>query len=255
MRINWTCAFLLGWSAATAFASEPAWLSDGEFAWKSSGPLQSPAVRDDRCLSVKDPSIVFDNGRWHLFTTVRGEKRSHQIEYSTFADWKDADSAPRHLLTFNPAYFCAPQVFYFTPHKKWYLLHQAADVSRTIKQQPAFSTTETIDDPASWSAPQFLYDETPANIKGWIDFWIICDDAKAHLFFTSNNGLMWRAETPLEKFPKGWSQPQVVLRGDIFEASHTYKLKGLDKYITLIEAQAGPRRYFKAYIAEKLDGE
>jgi hypothetical protein len=66
---------------------------------------------------------------------------------------------------------------------------------------------------------------------------------------------MWRAETALADFPGGWSRPAIVLRGDIFEASHTYRLKGLDKYLTLVEAQAGGRRYYKAYLADRLDGQ
>jgi hypothetical protein len=79
---------------------------------------------------------------------------------------------------------------------------------------------------------------------------------KAHLFFTSLDGKMWRAESSLAEFPKGWSVPKVVLTGDIFEASHTYRLKGQDKYLTLIEAQNGHGwRYYKAYIADRLDGD
>ncbi|KPK62588.1 MAG: hypothetical protein AMK73_05890, partial [Planctomycetes bacterium SM23_32] len=53
----------------------------------------------------------------------------------------------------------------------------------------------------------------------------------------------------------GWGRPEVALRGDVFEASHTYRLKGLDAYLTIIEAQAGGRRYYKAYVADRLDGE
>ena len=46
-----------------------------------------------------------------------------------------------------------------------------------------------------------------------------------------------------------------MLTGDIFEASHTYRLKGLDKYVTLVEAQNGHGwRYYKAYVADRLDG-
>ena len=82
-----------------------------------------------------------------------------------------------------------------------------------------------------------------------------CDDRRAHLFFTSNNGLMWRAETALAKFPHGWSEPQVVLRDDIFEASHTYRIRGMNRYLTLVEAQAGIRRYYKAYVTDHLDGD
>ena len=45
--------------------------------------------------------------------------------------------------------------------------------------------------------------------------------------------------------------PQIVLRDDIFEASHTYRLRGLNKYLTVVEAQGGSRRYYKAYLAER----
>ena len=67
---------------------------------------------------------------------------------------------------------------------------------------------------------------------------------------------MWREETRLEDFPGGWSEAKLAIQGDIFEASHTYKLKGLDKYLTLVEAQGGRGwRYYKAYLADRLDGE
>ena len=46
---------------------------------------------------------------------------------------------------------------------------------------------------------------------------LICDAAKAHLFYTSNDGHMWRRETALADFPHGWSEPQLALQGDIFE--------------------------------------
>jgi hypothetical protein len=228
----------------------------GEFKWTASAPLYSPAQRaDDPCYSVKDPSIVRFENRWHLFTTIRSVKRTHQIEYASFDDWSHANAAQRHILTITNGYFCAPQVFYFTPNKCWYLIYQITD--STLKMlQPAFSTSTNISDPASWTLPRRLYQTHPTNITAWIDFWIICDDAKAHLFFTSNNGLMWRAETRLADFPHRWNAPKVILRGDIFEASHTYRLKGLNQFLTIVEAQAaGGRRYYKAYLADNLDGE
>jgi hypothetical protein len=93
----------------------------------------------------------------------------------------------------------------------------------------------------------------PAKPK-WLDFWVICDQAKAHLFYTSLDGQMWRRETRKSDFPFGWSEPALALRGDIFEASHTYKLKGRAEYLTIVEAQGGGRRYYKAYLAERLEG-
>ena len=88
----------------------------------------------------------------------------------------------------------------------------------------------------------------------WLDFWVICDHAKAHLFYTSLDGHMWRRETRRADFPLGWSEPHLAIQGDIFAASHTYKLKGTDKYLTIVEAQGDRRRYYKAYLADRLEG-
>ncbi len=229
-------------------------LLSGQFDWQCSAPLVSAVKRpEDPCFSIKDPSVVYFENRWHLFCTIRSQKRTHQIEYLSFADWKDAQAAPRHILTITNGYFCAPQVFYFSPHRKWYLIYQVADGPRKMLQ-PAFSTSNDIANPKSWTAPTRLYPKHPENVKAWIDFWVICDSARAHLFFTSNNGLMWRAETKLDDFPFGWNKPQVVLQDDIFEASHTYRLKGSTQFFTLVEAQADGRRYYKAYLADRLDG-
>jgi hypothetical protein len=228
----------------------------GRFRWTANAPLVSPANRpEDPCYSVKDPSFVQFKDRWHLFCTIRSQKRTHQIEYSSFADWKEANQAKRHLLTVSDGYFCAPQVFYFSLHRKWYLIYQTSDRSRKPELQPAFSTSGDIADPASWTKPTLLFERQPENVTAWIDFWVICDTERAHLFFTSNDGRMWRSETGLKDFPRAWSQPAVVLHGDIFEASHTYRLKGLDKFLTLVEAQGDGRRYYKAYLADRLEGQ
>ena len=227
------------------------------FRWISTPPIVSPAQRDaDPCQAIKDPTVVFHDGKWHLFCTIRSQKRTHQIEYLSFTDWKDANRAERHVLTICDGYFCAPQVFWFEPHRKWYLLFQTSDPARKPQLQPAFSTTNDIADPRSWSAPTLLYKAPPKTVNRWIDFWIICDDAKAFLFFTSNDGHMWRSATPLADFPHGWDEPRLALKDDIFEASHTYRFKGQDKFLTVIEAQVGNGwRYYKAYLADRLDGE
>ncbi len=253
--VCWTAVLILGLVFAHPPAPRAAGIEDA-FSWKVSAPLLAPATSDtDFCYSVKDPSVVFHDGRWHVFVTVRGKKRSHQTEYISFRDWSDTAKAERHFLEVTNGYFCAPQVFWFTPHKKWYQIYQALDTNRPVALQPVFSAVDRIENWRRWTPPAFLYDTHPKNIKGWIDFWVICDDTRAHLFFTSNNGLMWRAETRLAEFPRGWTEPKIVLRDDIFEASHTYKIKGRDQFLTVIEAQNGGRRYYKAYVADKLDGE
>lgn len=223
--------------------------------WQVSPPILGPAAwSNDVCYSVKDPSIVRYDGRWHLFCTVRGRDRSHAVEYTSFADWPQAATAPRHILnSISTGYFCAPQVFYFTPQKKWYLICQASVESRC---GPAFSTNADVANPAGWSPVTLLELEKPAAAQAWLDFWVIADDQYAYLFFTSLDGKMWRTRTTLARFPAGWEPAVVALTADIFEASHTYKLKGESRYLTVVEAQnaGGGWRSFKAFVTDRLDG-
>lgn len=98
-------------------------LEAGQFRWKTGSAFLMPADRqNESCFSVKDPSIVYYGDRWHLFYTVRASERSHTIEYISFTDFKYANKAKRHILGCHSGYFCAPQVFYFKPQSKWYLI-------------------------------------------------------------------------------------------------------------------------------------
>jgi hypothetical protein len=228
------------------------------YSWQLSPPLLSPIERpEDPCVSVKDPSVVRYGGKWHVFMTIRSKVRTHQIEYAAFDKWENANRAPRHILKCHPAYFCAPQVFYFRPHRKWYLIYQAGAPGRKLQLQPAYSTTDNIADPNSWTPAKLLFpDRDPEGVSGWIDFWVICDSERAYLFFTSLNGRMWRMWTPLKDFPNGFGHCELALQADIFEASHTYRLAGQNRWMTVVEAQGrGGRRYYKAYAADRPDGE
>ena len=64
--------------------------------------------------------------------------------YLNFKDWSDAPNAKLHFVDQNPnlrGYHCAPHVFYFRPHKKWYLVFQS--------QQPQYTTTVAMGCPNS----------------------------------------------------------------------------------------------------------
>ncbi len=242
--------------AAAAESDAAPWkaFEDGTFSWKASGPLVTPDDKaQDRAVSIKDPTIVRHDDRWHMFCTVRLASGKVDIEYLSFADWKNAGRAERCRLNLHDQYYCAPQVFYFRPQQRWYLVYQMADEKRNPPFGPACSTSTTLGDPKSWSKPRCFFAEGSPKRK-WLDFWVICDNAKAHLFYTSLDGRMWRCETRLADFPTGWSEPKIVIEADIFEASHTYKLKGMDQYLTIVEAQGDRRRYYKAYLADRLDG-
>jgi len=156
------------------------WLETGRFAWTASTPLVRPEDRGgDQYYSVKDPSIVRFGNRWHLFVSVRGKVRTHQIEYLSFDRWENAGRARRQMLRCREGYYCAPQVFYFRPQGTWYLVYQVGERDRTPGLQPAYSTTEDISDPDSWSQARLFFKEGPAGVGKWIDFWVICDGERA----------------------------------------------------------------------------
>ncbi len=243
------------------------WLETGRFQWQSSAPVvgvanaRLPESPEHPWVSIKDPSIVRDDGRWHLFCSLRKRKSGLgriRIGYCSFDSWDEASDADWSVLDLTDGYHGAPQVFFFEPHQLWYMIYQAEDASRDLAYGPCYSTNDSINDPSGWSKPRPLYQVVPGQ-KAGLDFWVICDEKDAYLFFTTLDGRMWRCSTELTHFPdQDWSQPQVVLRGDIFEASHTYRLLGPNQptYLTLIEAQKGRvGRYFKAYVSGSLDGE
>ncbi len=225
--------------------------------WTTGKSIAGPMRIDgESWLSIKDPTIVRHEGKWHVFCTVRGTTRSHAIVYLSFADWDQAEEAEQRILSCHEGYFCAPQVFYFRPHQKWYMICQASDDSWTPPYQPAFATTDDLSDPDSWSPLTPLVGRKADHLNAWLDFWVIGDEEKAYLFFTSLDGKMWRADTGLEAFPQGWSDPVICLEGDIFEAGHIYRIQGQPQYLAIIEAQGGHGwRYQKSYGADRLDGE
>ncbi|RUL88905.1 glycoside hydrolase family 62 [Tautonia sociabilis] len=198
--------------------------------------------------------MVFFEGRWHVFMTVKLPGRS-AIEYCSFERWEEADKAERTILEICPtSYYCAPQVFYFAPHDRWYLIYQVGGMPGQTRMWVAYSTTETIADPGSWTQARPILDGGPEDPReaGGLDYWIICDDERAFLFLTSSGGRMWRLWTDLDAFPTGFSHCELALQAEIFEASHTYRIKGQDRYLTIVEQDG--TRYYKAYLADRLDG-
>lgn len=242
--------------SALAHAAEPAKPAPA-FEWQSSEPLIRPPAEAQHIFGVKDPSIVYHDGRYHVFMTTAG-KNGWGMAYTRFASWEEAPKAPLFMLDqspIGPGYRAAPQVFYFAPQKLWYLIYQGGD--------PMYSTTKDINDPRSWTAPQPFYASVPDSVKdaqghaAWLDFWVICDDRHCHLFFTNDGGSFFRAETAIERFPAGFSAPVVALkekREDLFEASNTYRIAGSQKYLTLVEAMRPSGRYFRAWLADRLEG-
>ncbi|MEM7698341.1 MAG: non-reducing end alpha-L-arabinofuranosidase family hydrolase [Verrucomicrobiota bacterium] len=242
--------------SALAILQTPA--EESQFAWTVGEPfIRTRDFNDDEWIAIKDPSIVQYEGTWHLFCTLRGHERTHAIVHTSFTDFEEADATKPVVLPNHDGYFCAPHVFWFAPEEKWYLICQAKDSQWEIEYQAAYATTDDISDPTSWSPLKPMKAVRPPNDNPWLDFWVIRDGEVVYLFFTSDNGKIWRAETELAEFPYGWSKPDLCFDGDIFEANHVYRVDHEQgKFLNLVEAQArADRRYFKAYVSDTLDGE
>jgi hypothetical protein len=235
-------------SAIIAVAAEAADLPTHR--WEISAPTLCPGPQgafDE--VAVKDPSIVFYDGNWHLFYTARN-REEYTTGYVTAGSLADLPAAKRHELKTirgKSRYGCAPQVFFFEPQKKWYLIFQNQDSN----YQPAFSTTSKIAEPKTWSTPQALISKD-TNAK-WIDFWVICDSARAFLFYTQGHDAVMVRSTRLESFPTGWSASRKVL-DNVHEAVHVYKVKGRREYHMIYELNRDGRRSFGQAVAAHLEG-
>jgi len=223
--------------------------------WKSTDILIKPISDESHTIvSVKDPTVVYWNGLWHIYaTTYSTSVRTWSMVYLNFKEWAEAPRARLTYVDVNPnlkGYHCAPHLFYFTPHKKWYFIFQS--------QQPQYCTTDDISKPETWTAPKNFFDKLPSRTPRLpIDYHVICDDTHAYLFFTGDNGCFYRCRTKIEDFPNGMTDPEIAIednRNDLFEGSMTYRIKGTDTYLTIIEALS-PARYYRAWISKDLNGQ
>jgi len=79
MRVKKCCIGVILWAALAGYggsnaiansATEPASLA---FNWTSSPPLVAPQADPNQTIyGVKDPSIVYANGKYHVFITTAG---------------------------------------------------------------------------------------------------------------------------------------------------------------------------------------
>lgn len=208
-------------------------------------------------VKLLDPCAVRHDGRWHVFAGSM---------YFALEDLKPGGPAPQPVtLPVDGAF--VPQVFFFTPKKQWHFIGQIADTSgRYPKSVPVLCTNENISNPRGWSKPMLLDvppPETAADkpVKSWMDFYVICDDTRAHLFATSS-GRLWRSETALANYPHGWSKPVVALEGDFLYASHTYRLDHpghapvywMNLTGAKTDTNAKRRQYQQSYVADRIEG-
>jgi endo-1,4-beta-xylanase len=247
----------VGTMATSASAALPT-----SFRWNSSNVLISPrSDASHNLLAIKDPTVVRWNNRWHVYASSTNSAGQYSLVYLNFADWSQAASAPQSYLNNNPnignGYRAAPQLFFFAPQNRWYLVYQTGP--------PSFSTAADPSQPNTWTAPRNFFASEPPIVtqnKGsgqWIDFWVICGSVNCYLFFSDDNGHLYRSRTSVANFPNGFTDTQIVLsdsrRFNLFEASTVYKIKGQQAYLLVVEAIGSDgKRYFRSWTTDRLDG-
>jgi len=254
--------------------------------WTVSEPILEagmPGSFDE--ISVKDPTIVFFNGKYHLFYTSKAtyetrdrlphlSKNGSGLGYVSAGTLGELKNSKRYDLgSITESVIVAPQVFFFEPHQLWYMVAQTLVEGRP-DLMPIYLTNPHIEDIRGWSSPRIL--ETRKTHNGfWIDFWVICDREKAHLFYTDHEGSLFRFECPVEEFPHGFADKKeetvLTVRGEnstgrwrMHEASHIYYVKSHDCYLNLMEAVYphptreyywdSRNRFLFGMVAEKLEG-
>ncbi|WP_309115395.1 non-reducing end alpha-L-arabinofuranosidase family hydrolase [Saccharothrix sp.] len=248
-------------TTTTTTGTPPVGSLPSSFRWSSSGILISPkpdATHPN--VAVKDPSVVYHNGKYHVFASTY--TNGYNLMYTSFTDWSQASSAPHYYLdrtAIGSGYKAAPQVFYFAPQRLWYLVYQTGD-------NASYSTNTDIANPATWSAPRGFYaNGMPQIIRDnigngyWVDFWTVCDSAKCYLFSSDDNGHLYRSETSLSQFPNGFTNTVIAMqdadKNRLFEASNVYKIAGKQQYLLVHEAiGTDGRRYFRSWTAPQITG-
>jgi endo-1,4-beta-xylanase len=221
------------------------------FQWTSSAPLISPM---NGAVSIKDPTVVFDGEKWMIYATEY--TTDFTMVYLDFLDWDGAGAALKTPVSVNPnltGYKCAPQLFYFSPENLWYLIYQT--------QEPSYSTSADPSDVSSWS-PMTTFMPMPEIIvnsdTGGIDYWIICDNTDCYMFFSADNGVLYRARTSKSDFPNGFEgTTEIVMqddREDLYNASNVYRLADTGTYLLLVLAMGESGDYFRSWTSDRLDG-
>lgn len=247
-------------STTVPTASQPQRTLPSTYSWSAGPALMSPRNTAKGLTSLRDPSAVFYQGSWHVFTTLVSGG-GYDLGYQRFTQWSQAATAPVQSLSgsaIGTGFRAEPQVFWFAPQKLWYLVFQTG--------VPVYSTNPDLSDPKGWTAPRPFYATTPELIQRnvsqgyWVNPWVICDASTCHLFSADNRGHLFRSSTPAAQFPAGLSQPVIAAQGvdggrTTFGAAKVYQAEGTGRF--LLTAQAfgtDGKGYLRSWSSATLDG-
>lgn len=195
--------------------------------------------------AVKDPTIVYSGGKYHMFYTGANASGGWQMLYSSSTTLEGFRTAQHiYLSKIGESYFCAPQVFYYEPQKLWYLVYQDGT------HGAAYATTSNIADPNSWSGPKSF---GISGNMGW-DYYVICDGTNCFMYNTPSDGShnIYVRRTSQSSFPGGWGAASVSVT-DTFEGVNVYKAQADGKFYLVVE-DSKDNRYYELWTATSAGG-